>query len=284
MFLEAENLNDLNSVATKLIDTLTGSTQGGPMLSFVPGVWIEQSYLLEQTFKTIAETVNCQHEAKEVTEKVNKWAKDATNGLIQSVLPHPLLPTTRFVLANALYFKGRWSQSFNKMFTRDSKFFLLDGNSMEVPFMTSHEMQFISTFDDCKVVRLPYKKSIAHKAAFSMYVILPYNRYGLWPLLEKGIGLKMIFSDQAEFNKMVRGAKPAMGLKVSQICHKSFFEVNEEGTEAAAVTAISGPMGCLSLPPPPVDFVADRPFMFLVRDDKSEMVLFMGHVINPLLG
>ncbi|KAF9613596.1 hypothetical protein IFM89_009266 [Coptis chinensis] len=325
-FLEAENLNDLNSAAMKFIETLAGSTRGGPISSFVGGAWVDQSCTLKPTFVTTAkkiykakaECVDIQNKAIEITEEVNKWAEEATNGLIKSVIPNPLTPDTVLVLANALYFKGRWKEPFLKSATKDSKFNLLDGNYVEVPFMTSHVEQWIDTFEDFKVLGLPYKRS-----TFSMYIILPNKVDGLWPIigqmgsdplfLEKyvslypsvvdvrefmipkfkmtfyveaseilrGVGLKLPFSREAELDEMVFGD----GLCVSNVHHKSHIEVNEEGTEAAAVTVKYNWQFCDSPPPPRpcVDFVADHPFMFMVRENKSGMILFMGHVLNPLL-
>ncbi|KAF9596851.1 hypothetical protein IFM89_013899 [Coptis chinensis] len=202
-FLEAQNLDDLNSVAWKFIETLTGSTDGGPILSFVGGVWVDQSRTLKPTFITLAEriykakaeSVDFRNKAIEITEEVNKWAEEATNGLIKSVIPHPLDPDTVLVLANALYFKGRWMKPFRKSATKDSKFNLLDGNSVEVPFVTSHDNQRIDTFEDFKVLGLPYKSSKDNKATFSMYIILPNKVDGLWPIIEQ-VGSDPLFLEK----------------------------------------------------------------------------------------
>ncbi|KAF9598288.1 hypothetical protein IFM89_026555, partial [Coptis chinensis] len=329
-FLEAQNLDDLNSVAWKFIETLTGSTDGGPILSFVGGAWVDQSRTLKPTFITLAEriykakaeSVDFRNKAIEITEEVNKWAEEATNGLIKSVIPHPLDPDTVLVLANALYFKGRWMKPFRKSATKDSKFNLLDGNSVEVPFVTSHDNQRIDTFEDFKVLGLPYKSSKDNKATFSMYIILPNKVDGLWPIIEQvgsdplflekyvslypsvvdvrefmipkfkmtfyveaseilqGVGLKLPFSGKSELDEMVLGG----GLRVSNVHQKSHIEVNEEGTKAAAAGTVATYIGSSAGPPPPrpcVDFVADHPFMFMVRENESGMVLFMGHVLNP---
>ncbi|KAF9613597.1 hypothetical protein IFM89_009267 [Coptis chinensis] len=330
-FLDAKNLDDLNSVGMKYIEILTGSTDGGPILSFVGGAWVDQSWTLKPTFMTVAEeiykgkaeSVDFQNKAIEITKEVNKWAEEATNGLIKSVIPSPLTPATVLVLANALYFKGRWREPFDKSATKDSKFNLLDGNSVEIPFMTSPDRQWIDTFEDFKVLRLPYERSKDNKGTFSMYIILPNKVDGLWPIIEQvgsdplflekyvrlypklvdvrefmipkfkmtfyveaseilqGVGLKLPFSEEAaELDEMVLGDR----LCVSNVHHKSHIEVNEEGTEAAAATFMCNIVGSARRQPLPcVDFMADHPFMFMVRDNESGMVLFMGHVLNPLL-
>ncbi|KAB2628028.1 serpin-ZX-like [Pyrus ussuriensis x Pyrus communis] len=121
--------------------------------------------------------------------------------------------STRLIFANALYFKGAWTEKFDASQTKEHDFHLLDGSTVQVPFMTSRKKQ--------------------------------YNLY------------------------------------VSRIFHKSFIEVNEEGTEAAAASAVVKTISCL---PRTVDFVADRPFLFLVKEESTGAVLFIGHVLNPLAG
>ncbi|KAL5705110.1 hypothetical protein ACHQM5_023454 [Ranunculus cassubicifolius] len=100
----------------------------------------------------------------------------------------------------------------------------------------------------------------------------------------KAVGLMRPFSNDAEFEEMV---EDDVRVAVTKVIHKSYIEVDEEGTEATAITVIEVEEWETALfdPPykPPIDFVADHPFMFLIRDDLSEMVLFMGHVVNPLL-
>ncbi|KAL5727094.1 hypothetical protein ACHQM5_000326 [Ranunculus cassubicifolius] len=95
----------------------------------------------------------------------------------------------------------------------------------------------------------------------------------------KNVGLNLPFTGEAAFDEMVEGGR----LKVDKVHHKAYIAVDEEGTEAAAVTVITMEVtsSLYESPPQGVDFVADHPFMFVVRDDKSGMILFMGHVINP---
>ncbi|KAL5709233.1 hypothetical protein ACHQM5_019945 [Ranunculus cassubicifolius] len=317
-FLEAKDLNHLNSVAVELIEMLTDTTEGGPTMSFVGGVWVDQSLALKPTFQATAESI---YRANAKSE-INEWAAEATNGLIKSILP----PDTKAmaVLANAIYFKGTWKEKFEKKRTKEFPFYLADGtSSVAVPFMTSWKDQYISTFDDFKVLTLPYQKGIiSSKSSLSMHIILPNQVNGIWRLIErvgsdpsffkthvrcrkkvrvgqfripkfkmehgfeasedlKNINLKLPFEDEAEFGEMVEGQR----LQIDKVHHKAYIEVNEEGTEAAAVTAMSMIEGCCAFvsPPTPVDFVADHPFMFVARDYKNGMILFMGHVINPSL-
>ncbi|KAF7050868.1 hypothetical protein CFC21_059168 [Triticum aestivum] len=225
-----------------------------------------------------------------------------------------MLPTgsiesdTRLVLGNALCFKGTWVQKFH--------------TSIKAPFMSSRKNQYISCFENLKVLKLPYEQG-GDKRQFSMYILLPKAQDGLWSLAEKltsepeflekhiparavpvgqfkipkfkisfdfeasklfkSLGLQLPFSTEADLSEMV-DAPLGQSLCVSSIFHKSFVEVNEEGTEAAATTVAV--VMCKSLPPVPpmkVDFVADHPFLFVIREDMTGVVLFVGHVINPLL-
>lgn len=322
-FLDVKDLHHLNLEAAKGIDFLTGE---GANLSFVGGVWIDQSFTLNPTFKitvkeiyhTDAQVVDFENEASKIITEVNNWAAEATDGLIKSILPDVLDPMTRSLLANALHFKGTWSQQFDKLHTKNYNFYMTNGNIVNVPFLISREDQFISTFDDFQVLRLPYKRSANAKDEFSMYIILPHERNGFWPLVEKmcseplfletyvhpygekvdvgyfilpkfkmtyefeaskileSLGLKSTFSNEAEFHEMVYEGR----LKVSKVFHKSHIKINEEGTEAAAASVVTNGLLCGSSS---VNFVANHPFLFVVRDDRNGVILFIGHVINPVL-
>ncbi|KAL5722433.1 hypothetical protein ACHQM5_005956 [Ranunculus cassubicifolius] len=131
-----------------------------------------------------------------------------------------------------------------------------------------------------------------------MHIILPNRRYGLRRLIPKFkiafevqasdilkcVGLELPFSDKAEFTELVQKSDVGRSLLVSGVQHKSYIEVNEEGTEAAASTLESLRAFCSPFKPVKrVNFVANHPFMFVIREEKSGVVLFMGHVVNPLL-
>uniref|UniRef100_A0A0D3FL84 Serpin domain-containing protein n=1 Tax=Oryza barthii TaxID=65489 RepID=A0A0D3FL84_9ORYZ len=258
--------------------------------------------------------------AAEVASQVNSWVEKVTSGLIKEILPPGSVDhTTRLVLGNALYFKGAWTEKFDASKTKDSEFHLLDGKSVQAPFMSTSKKQYISSYDNLKVLKLPYQQG-GDKRQFSMYILLPEAQDGLWSLAEKlnsepeflekhiptrqvtvgqfklpkfkisfgfeasdllkSLGLHLPFSSEADLTEMVNSPE-GKNLFVSSVFHKSFVEVNEEGTEAAAATA-----AVITLRSAPIaeDFVADHPFLFLIREDMTGVVLFVGHVAAEVLG
>ncbi|XP_031279257.1 serpin-ZX-like [Pistacia vera] len=278
--------------------------------------------VVDNVYKAASNQVDFQTKAAEVTGEVNLWAEKETNGLIKEVLPSDSVDSTsRLIFANALYFKGAWNEKFDSSKTKDYDFHLLNGDSVHVPFMTSKKKQVVKAFDGFKVLGLPYKQG-EDKRCFSMYFFLPDAKDGLPALVEKlasdsgfldchlphqkvevgdfriprfkisfgfeaskvlkGLGLVLPFSGDGGLTEMVDSAV-GQNLYVSSIFQKAFIEVNEEGTEAAAASA-----AVVKLRSPPVfnkiDFVADHPFLFVIREDMTGMVMFTGHILNPLAG
>ena len=305
------------------------SSTGGPRVAFANGVFVDASLLLKPSFQEIAvckykaetQSVDFQTKAAEVTTQVNSWVEKVTSGRIKNILPSGSVDnTTKLVLANALYFKGAWTDQFDSYGTKNDYFYLLDGSSVQTPFMSSMDDQYLLSSDGLKVLKLPYKQG-GDNRQFFMYILLPEAPGGLSSLAEKlsaepdflerhiprqrvairqfklpkfkisfGIeasdllkclGLQLPFSDEADFSEMVDSPMP-QGLRVSSVFHQAFVEVNEQGTEAAASTAIKMVLQ-QARPPSVMDFIADHPFLFLLREDISGVVLFMGHVVNPLL-
>ncbi|KAG5542204.1 hypothetical protein RHGRI_021913 [Rhododendron griersonianum] len=326
--LNSKSTDDLNSLSSQLVSLVLadGGPSGGPKLSFANGVWVDQSLSLKASFKQVVDTVykavsshvDFQTKAIGVTNEVNQWAEKETNGLIKEVLPSDSVDhLTRLIFANALYFKGAWIEKFDASETKDQEFHLLNGSSVQVPFMTSKEEQFVSAFNSFKVLRLPYKQG-EDKRRFSMYFFLPNAKGGLSALMEKvssesgflerhllcrrvevgrfripkfkfsfgfeaskvlkGLGLVLPFSrGESRLTEMVESTAVGRKLYVSSIFHKACIEVNEEGTEAAAASACVIRMQCLR---EKIDFVADHPFLFVIREDMTGAVLFIGQAVE----
>ncbi|CAJ2641064.1 unnamed protein product [Trifolium pratense] len=274
--------------------------------------------IVSTDYKANLSSVDFITRAVEVTKEVNLWAEKETNGLIKEILPPDSVDSqTKLVFTNALYFKGEWNEKFDASKTEDYDFHLLNGSSIKVPFMTSKKKQFIRAFDGFKVLGLPYKQG-GDKRQFSMYIFLPDEKDGLSTLVEKVSSESELLGHKLPLNKVEVGdfqipkfkisfgletsdilkelgvALPFSGggltkmvdstmgqsLYVSDIFHKSFIEVNEEGTEAAAATAATVLFRGL---PTRLDFVADHPFLFIIREDLTGTIIFVGQVLNPLV-
>ncbi|XP_023547020.1 serpin-ZX-like isoform X3 [Cucurbita pepo subsp. pepo] len=327
-FLKSNSIHNLNAFASHIIDKVfaDASSCGGPCLAFANGVWIDQSLSLKPSFQQVVDKyykamlsqVNFK-QADEVISEVNSWVERNTYGLIKEILsPGSVCSSTQLILANALYFKAAWQQAFDASKTVKRDFYLVDGSSVEAPFMSGKKDQYVAVFDGFKVLALPYSQG-PDPRRFSMYFFLPDSKDGLGSLIEKldsepgfidrhiprqkrelwgfmipkfkisfgievsnvlkKLGLVLPFTEGGLLG-MVESPM-AQNLRVSKIFHRAFIEVNEEGTEAAASSAVT--IRRVSMPINIIDFIADRPFLYLIREDKSGTLLFIGQVLNPLV-
>lgn len=309
-----------------------GSGAGGPQLALANRVWIEQSLKLNPQFQQVlkdsygseAASVDFISKAEEVLRKVNAWAKEETHGKIENLLPPGSVDQdTRLVLANALYFKGKWKKPFDNYSTREENFFLLDGKTIKVPMMHTSEEQYVKDFSTFKALRLPYESGNDNKRLFSMFILLPHEKNGLadlekaldlktltedlkhvneavsltefqlpkfkvscgfeLPQALQALGLTLPFGDEADMTGMVTDSEPSGGknLCVSNVYHKTFVEVNEAGTEASAATAITVQLRSLMIPIDPVEFVCDHPFLFILKEEVANVILFIGRITDP---
>nr|XP_043639518.1 serpin-ZX-like [Erigeron canadensis] len=275
--------------------------------------------VVETIYHSSTNQVDFKNKPDEVTKEVNLWAETQTAGLIKDILPvGAVTQDTRIIFANAIYFKGIWNEKFDPSRTKHYDFHPNnDGSRVQVPFMTSNKKQFVRSCDGFKVLGLPYLQG-GDRRRFTMYIFLPDAKNGLLYLIERlgsesdflerylpfqkvevgqflipkfkisfgfeakdmlmELGLVLPFNAEEGLNEMVEQSNDGGLLYVSDIYHKSFVEVNEEGTEAAAVSAVVIMQQCAMIP---VDFVADHPFLFMIREDMSRVVLFMGQVIDP---
>jgi serpin B len=244
---------------------------------------------------------------------INRWVEQKTENKIKDLLPpRSVTNATRLVLTNAIYFKGDWQDQFNKASTKDEDFHLSASQSVKTPLM--HIRERFTYFDagSYQLLDIPYKSR-----ELSMVVFLPKDAAGL-PALEKSLtaasvqksldqlrgGAEVILSlpkfkmtQQFELEDtlsdlgMSHAFQPtaadfsAMNGKrdfwISAAIHKAYIDVNEEGTEAAAATGIAMRTMAMAYERPPVVFRADHPFVFLIRDNRSGAILFLGRVTDP---
>lgn len=247
---------------------------------------------------------------EQARQTINGWVEEKTNDKIKDLIPAGVLQAdTRLVLTNAIYFKSPWMEAFNARATKDADFTTGGGKKVTVPMMHQRESMSYAEGDNFQAVAIPYKDY-----ALSMVVFLPKkgnsladleksltaktaatvgqkmtrhmvdlklprfkttSQFNLKEQLSK-MGMPIAFSDNADFS----GMTSREGLKIDEVIHKAFVDVNEKGTEAAAATAvIMRPTSAPILRN--VTFHADRPFIFLIRDNTTGSVLFMGRITNP---
>ena len=294
------------------------SKEGHYQLNVANALWGQNGYcflpeFLDTTNKYYGaglRTVDFVTKTEDARKTINVWVEEKTNEKIKElIMPGLLSPMTRLVLTNAIYFKGDWAIQFDKKKTADAKFTISADKKTVVPMMNLKENFKYDQTDLFQIIELPYKGD-----QLSMIVILPKridyldrvekelvnsDKPGHWfKRLRKRdvivylpkfkitwgvVDLTKTLSDMgmpAAFMKAdFSGMDGTKNLLISNVVHKAFVEVNEEGTEAAAATGIA--MKLTSMPAPPQVFRADHPFIFIIKDNQSGSILFMGKVVNP---
>jgi serpin B len=243
---------------------------------------------------------------------INAWASDKTHGRISRIADGMINPKyTQLFLANAVYFKGKWAEPFDAKETKDRPFHLRGGSQKNVPMMTQTKTFTCRHGTGCQAVRLPYECE-----NLAMYVFLPDTNSSPEKLLgimngdswqkvtkpgfSEKEGTVVLPKFKLEYSVELNQPLQALGMKtafdplgadfsgiapqlyISAARQKTFVEVKEEGTEAAAVTGIAMEAGGMMMPPPnPFQMIVDRPFLFLIEDRQTETILFMGIMFDP---
>lgn len=304
----AAELADINASYESLFPLLTTldptvDMRIGNSAWFRAGFPVEEEYLaaLRQSFRAEARGVDFSDPG--TADAINAWVNAATNGKIDRMV-EDLPANVVFVLLNAIYFKGDWTEPFDPSRTRDADFKKLDGTTVRVPMMSRRGTYAYRQRDSFESVELPYGGD-----AFRMTVVLPSPGTGLdeviglldtslWTELSLDVGPVDLLLElprfKLEWEKSLNEALHALGMGVAfdpaaadfrrmtpasvwidEVKQKSFVEVNEKGTEAAAATSVIG----VTSAPPTVRL--DRPFIFLIRERFSNTLLFMGVVTDP---
>ena len=255
----------------------------------------------------------------ETCAKINVWVSEQTRGKIKNIID-AIHPEMRIILINAIYFKGEWEKTFDKKYTKDERFTLINGEKLLVPMM--HQTNNFSYLEDdqFQILEMPYKGNLIFgtREQVSMVVFLPkrFNSgseldslldiqkiedylsrlreqyaqkvkaffprftinlsYTLTKFLSN-LGITEAFTTNADFS----GISKEPDIFVSDVIHKAFVEVNEKGTEAAAVTALRVVGASIGPRKEPPIFRADHPFLFLIQDSQTKTILFIGKLMNP---
>ncbi len=304
----------LNAACESLNQSLNSQTN--VTLELANAIWYKQEIPLKPGFVSVnkeffqAELGGVNFDSPQSAQTINHWADQSTHGKIQDIVRWPFAPATRVVLANAIYFKGKWERPFDQKETRPHAFHPAGGGEKEVPTMWQHGHFDYQGGEGFQAVRLPY----AGRRLW-MEVFLPDTDSNLAKLLVR-------FNAASERSKMLEGflerdgtlALPrfkleydttlnnplqALGVKrafhggdfsamsdepleVSEVKQKSYIEVNEEGTEAAAVTVGIMRATAVLRPQKPFEMIVDRPFFFVIEDSQTQSILFLGVVCDPV--
>ncbi|MBQ4528039.1 MAG: S-layer homology domain-containing protein [Clostridia bacterium] len=268
----------------------------------------------EEYNKKLAEVFNAESGVvnnKTAEKEINGWVNEKTQGKIPSIITRD---NANFwaMLVNAVYFKGRWQNEFNKSATKKDDFYSRDGKTTSIDFMNKTSWMNYSKKDGITIVELPYltreeifdengeyvetkklqgvnismylmmsdrnfspEEALYEPELKSKYIALSVPKFDIEYSVElndilKTVGIKKAFETDAEFRGMFDGGN----MWLDSTIHKTYIKVDEEGTEAAAVTGAG--MGATSLPPEPLEIKYNKPFTFVIKDNINGEILFMG--------
>ena len=309
---------EINASYKSIIDQLL-KLDPKVILSIANSIWYKLNFHVQNEFIDLnkeyyyAEVNELDFTLPDAKDIINGWVNEKTKGLIPAIIDN-IPPEAVMYLINAIYFKGVWMYEFDPDDTREQDFYPEDGMTQKVDMMQMEGDLLFTSNDLFDAISLPYGDG-----QFNMFIMLPkgenttgdivaelnndnwntwINSLGTQQVVVKlpkfkfkffrllnddltSMGMGIAFDpDNADFT----GINPGGGLFISRVLHKTFIEVNEEGTEAAAVTAVE--IGYTSIGPEPNVryFTADHPFLFAIRENSSGTILFMGRVNLPEYG
>jgi len=283
-------------------------------LSMANALWLQAGFAAKPRFVATARDVfgaqagTLDFRSRNAVDIVNAWAKRHTDGLIPHVLDR-IDPLTVTMLANAIAFDGRWSARFDPAATKPHTFSVAWTGKGSVAMMQQTGRFAYAASGGLQTIRLPYGDK-----SFAMYVVLPKDRTTLAALVERltpasfdglvgslrtakgtiglprfrmnfsqkindeliGLGFSRAFSDAADFSDL-----SSRRLKIGDVHHASYLNVDEKGTRAAAVTTVGVVALAMRHEPPPFSMIVDRPFLVAIRDESTGQLLFLGTIVSP---
>jgi len=307
---------EINETYKNLTQALVG-LDPDVLLEIANSIWHRNSFAVEDSFINVnqeyfdAEVAALDFNDGGACDIINGWVSEKTHEKIDKVINPPIDPLTMMFLINAVYFNGTWTYEFDEDDTHDAPFYLGDGSTVMCDMMTQKNEYSYINGDGFIALDLPYGY-----ANFSMTVFLPdkdnnvddliaqFNpenwdnwmnslhtdslrlfmpkfriacKYSLVPAL-RALGMGVAFVPfEADFS----GINPSYeDLHISDVLHNTFVQVDEEGTEAAAVTVVE--IGTTSVPPLNKIIRIDRPFAFVIHEKNTGAILFMGKIVNPI--
>jgi serine protease inhibitor len=311
--LQGMSLPDINQANEALKATLE-KADPDVQLAIANSLWAKQGIPFKPEFLQSnqqfykAKVTELNFSSPDATKTINGWVKENTRGKIDRII-NQIQPNDVLFLINAVYFKGNWSKQFDKSQTTERPFYLSNGTQKQHPMMSQSGKYRYYENETLQAVSLPYGKG-----RLSFYVFLPKKNTNLktfeqqlslenwqqWmnqfqmrsgsiqlPRFKfdydiqlnnalKALGMETAFSNQANFSNMTSAS-----VAIDEVKHKTFVEVNEEGTEAAAATSVGMVLTSAPMPQEPFQMVVDRPFFCAIRDNETGTILFMGSIQEP---
>ncbi len=315
--VDGMELEDINISNGRLMAELGGEIED-VRLDIANSLWARDGFTFKKTFleKTSshykAESRSLDFRSPSAKEIINGWVSEKTQGMIKELLDR--IPSDAILyLINAIYFKGAWEKEFDPNLTREEDFHISDDRTKKVPMMRRSDKFLYFEGADFKAVSLPYGDG-----RVSMHLFLPDDDSSLdkfhksldavnwkdWmgsyskkrgsvalprfkaeyrnllngPL--ESLGMVSAFGpDRADFSEMIE--TPLGNVFISRVIHQAVIDVNEEGTEAAAATAVEMKLTSVRIDENPFVMVFDRPFFFAIRDNRTGSILFMGSIADP---
>jgi len=309
--------NKLHPAFTQLINSLKAKPgKKAYKLHIANALWGQKNYHFLEGFKDLTDRyygggfhkVDFVKQTEETRKQINRWIEERTEKKTKNLIARgDIDQLTRLVLTNAIYFKGKWASQFKKSDTKPMPFYITSEKTVQAPMMYQEgEFPYFEN-ENLQMLELSYSQN-----ELSMIILLPVKRDGLAELkhhlTEKtlnqwlvhlrerkikvymprfklktkyhlardlaAMGMPDAFSNKADFSGMT-GKKD---LKISKVIHQAYVEVNEEGSEAAAATAVTMQLKAVMFHS---IFRADHPFVFMIIHKKTGSILFMGKVVNP---
>jgi len=312
---EDMSISEVNEVYNSLVNQLL-KVDPKVKLALANAIFYRESFSVKTPFlNTMSSDFGALTEGLDFTlpsalTAINKWASDNTNGKIPKVLDE-ISPDAVMFLMNALYFKGDWSYQFDKSLTSNRPFYTAEGNSVNVSTMNGEVGSKVAIGINYKAIELPYGRT-----NFTMVVIVPNETLAsfntsfnaeMWNAItstldeQEEYGEMIVYMPKFKFSyeKVLNDQLQSMGMIdafnsslanlsgisdasifVSFVKQNTFVEVDEKGTEAAAVTTIG--VELTSVPSQPRQFIIDKPFIFAIRERTTNALLFIGQIVNPL--
>ena len=313
--LKGLSVDEINQIYFDLITALK-KADPNVVMNIANSIWIRKAYPVLESFIAVNKTYfNARVQSLDFDQSalatINGWVNENTNGKIPRILDQISANEIMFLI-NAIYFYGKWEVQFEKANTQSGPFTPGSGSTANVPYMKIKENYGYTEQSGYRAMKMPYGRG-----KFGMVMLLPdigksadqlmsqldptvwanlksalaiKNKVDIWlPRFKfswesdlndilSSLGMTVAFSpNEANFSKI----NATDQLYITKVKHKTYIDVNEEGTEAAAVTSIG--IGVTSVGPSGAEFHATRPFLFFITEEDTGAILFAGKVENPLL-